>query len=726
MATNIKKVGTIWLFLLLSLAATVFAVHDSTVNLFGYTTTYETRTSNLIINIYNNYSSTDSINNVLITTPGFTLINIIDPTGWTHTENPLNYITSTSGISNDFSGNFRFNAKAEKVTADTIYTWDVNTTSSNTVTHSFNLIVLNDPTAPIIYEVYPNQTYIQGLNQSFWINTTDDETGIANASLWYGDCINYSEYILNCTNNICESTIDLYSLPDSSILCYYFTAYNNAGDLSQSENLTTVIDRTPPTVIANSPTDNIFIRDLPVVFVFKATDNVAPTLECSLIFNGITEETKTVSNGVEDNFTLDTLADGTYNWSVSCRDIAGWTNQSELRTFTIDTMPPLTNIQIEPRYYRGINIPISADITDLGSGVNESTVYATITTPSGITENLTLTKSGSVYSAVYATTYDSELGDYTVTYHSADNLGNAGNESATFRLFYNYIINLNLNPPTTNISNSSANITNYVDVIGNVLFDNGSLIPETNITLIYPDLAGIYTSISLLIDNSTGNFNYTLTSPETAGIYNVNSSVYCIDNNETYSASKTLRVNGLPYCGDGILNGNEECDGSDLDGKTCRSLGFSSGTLSCSATCEFDTSLCTRRSSGGGSGGSSGGGSSGVPITIPITVPQPVEQPEEKPVTTPKPVVQPTPEPIMQEITVPEPEQKKVTEPVGVGKAFSIFDVIGKINWLSILILTGLITLLFFISTRKKKAKKNVKKDVIGLDAYLAKRSQWR
>lgn len=45
-------------------------------------------------------------------------------------------------------------------------------------------------------------------------------------------------------------------------------------------------------------------------------------------------------------------------------------------------------------------------------------------------------------------------------------------------------------------------------------------------------------------------------------------------------------------CGDGIKNGDEECDGSDLHGMSCASLGFASGDLSCSASCTLDTSEC--------------------------------------------------------------------------------------------------------------------------------------
>lgn len=49
----------------------------------------------------------------------------------------------------------------------------------------------------------------------------------------------------------------------------------------------------------------------------------------------------------------------------------------------------------------------------------------------------------------------------------------------------------------------------------------------------------------------------------------------------------------LPVCGDGVADAcNEECDGQDVLGETCGSLGFAPGTLSCSATCVRDTSAC--------------------------------------------------------------------------------------------------------------------------------------
>ena len=46
------------------------------------------------------------------------------------------------------------------------------------------------------------------------------------------------------------------------------------------------------------------------------------------------------------------------------------------------------------------------------------------------------------------------------------------------------------------------------------------------------------------------------------------------------------------YCGDNLINGNEECDGSNYAGKTCNSLGFDGGTLSCSSDCKLVSSAC--------------------------------------------------------------------------------------------------------------------------------------
>jgi len=47
-----------------------------------------------------------------------------------------------------------------------------------------------------------------------------------------------------------------------------------------------------------------------------------------------------------------------------------------------------------------------------------------------------------------------------------------------------------------------------------------------------------------------------------------------------------------PVCGDGMVEGAENCDGLDLGGQTCVSQGFVGGVLGCDAACNLDTSMC--------------------------------------------------------------------------------------------------------------------------------------
>ncbi len=49
---------------------------------------------------------------------------------------------------------------------------------------------------------------------------------------------------------------------------------------------------------------------------------------------------------------------------------------------------------------------------------------------------------------------------------------------------------------------------------------------------------------------------------------------------------------GTARCGNGLRETGEACDGADLAGFDCTSVGFSSGTLACTAGCRLDTSQC--------------------------------------------------------------------------------------------------------------------------------------
>lgn len=48
----------------------------------------------------------------------------------------------------------------------------------------------------------------------------------------------------------------------------------------------------------------------------------------------------------------------------------------------------------------------------------------------------------------------------------------------------------------------------------------------------------------------------------------------------------------LSICGNNIIEGGEDCEGADLGGATCVSLGYASGSLTCDVSCSFDVSNC--------------------------------------------------------------------------------------------------------------------------------------
>jgi hypothetical protein len=51
---------------------------------------------------------------------------------------------------------------------------------------------------------------------------------------------------------------------------------------------------------------------------------------------------------------------------------------------------------------------------------------------------------------------------------------------------------------------------------------------------------------------------------------------------------------GAAVCGDDIINGTEDCDGTVLGSNDCTTVGgdFTGGTLACADDCTFDTSAC--------------------------------------------------------------------------------------------------------------------------------------
>jgi hypothetical protein len=59
-----------------------------------------------------------------------------------------------------------------------------------------------------------------------------------------------------------------------------------------------------------------------------------------------------------------------------------------------------------------------------------------------------------------------------------------------------------------------------------------------------------------------------------------------------FEPTGSARKDGSQTCGNGVIEGNEECDSQDLNQQTCETLGASGGTLTCTVQCTYDLTGC--------------------------------------------------------------------------------------------------------------------------------------
>ncbi len=92
----------------------------------------------------------------------------------------------------------------------------------------------------------------------------------------------------------------------------------------------------------------------------------------------------------------------------------------------------------------------------------------------------------------------------------------------------------------------------------------------------------------------------------------------------------TVRIS---VCGNGVKEGGEDCDGSDMNSQTCTTQGYAGGTLICDYSCSFDFYSCTTPTS--------------TPSPIPTTQPtrSPTPAPTSSPTNTLNPTSTPSPTP---------------------------------------------------------------------------------
>lgn len=137
------------------------------------------------------------------------------------------------------------------------------------------------------------------------------------------------------------------------------------------------------------------------------------------------------------------------------------------------------------------------------------------------------------------------------------------------------------------------------DVVGAGDTDDGSTSADSTTSGDTVDPTNVTTGITTSGD-TTGDTEESTTNvdPDTSGTTDESTSGSTTDDEESSSSSsgsgeESSSSTGMPEdCGNDVLDGDEECDGAELDGATCESIGFVSGDLACAKNCTFDTSAC--------------------------------------------------------------------------------------------------------------------------------------
>lgn len=73
-------------------------------------------------------------------------------------------------------------------------------------------------------------------------------------------------------------------------------------------------------------------------------------------------------------------------------------------------------------------------------------------------------------------------------------------------------------------------------------------------------------------------------------ISSVNLRVNAQENVSTSLITADIKIS---VCGNNIIEGGEDCEGHNLNNKSCLDVGYRNGTLSCDVSCTFDTYQCS-------------------------------------------------------------------------------------------------------------------------------------
>jgi parallel beta-helix repeat protein len=212
----------------------------------------------------------------------------------------------------------------------------VNCTDSSGNNGTSDVFALTVDTTPPNYTfITPttDQNFSSGL-QAFNVTVVDDFSNISSVQFQFANVSHPFNTSPQNGSGHWNTTFDLAVLGEGRH-SLVVVANDTFGNENATGNITFTVDRTNP--IVNLETGNQTFTIADPVLSFNFTDDQSTFASCTLTIGGVVSGSDgSVANGTSTSITsTQTLADGTYNWNVTCTDAAGNNGTSTLNELTI-------------------------------------------------------------------------------------------------------------------------------------------------------------------------------------------------------------------------------------------------------------------------------------------------------------------------------------------------------------------------------------------------------
>ncbi len=268
----------------------------------------------------------------------------------TYPTNNTNYTTNSLNVNYSVSDNiflancwysndsFAVNTSLESCADITGITWAEGT---HNVRIYVNDSVGNENVSSIKFSIDTIKPQISIIFPSNNTNTTDNNLNVnytvsdtSLASCWYSN----DTYSVNTSLASCGNLTDIVWADGKHNITIW--ANDSFGNVNNSRVSFMVDNSTPAISLVSPENSSLWTSSLTVNFYYNVTD--VEIANCSLIINGVLNETDTSISVLTSQSFSKALDNGNYNWNVNCTDYVGYTNASEIRNLTVSYTAPST------------------------------------------------------------------------------------------------------------------------------------------------------------------------------------------------------------------------------------------------------------------------------------------------------------------------------------------------------------------------------------------------